>query len=113
MQETSKICLCNIPSFSDDQELYNTAKAPDEFLGPKISVMDLVGKQIVFLDFVVIESHFKRYGDEICKVQIEVDNEKRIFFTSSKNIRKTLEVFKDKLPRVGTIECDDRALKIV
>ena len=67
----------------------------------------------MFIDYVIIESHFKRYGDEICKVQIELNDEKRIFFTSSKNIRKTLEVFKDKLPRVGTIERDDRSLKIV
>ena len=111
MQEVSKN-YC-VPSFADDVELYNSVQVSDEFLGPKISVMDLIGKQIVFIDYVIIESHFKRYGDEICKVQIELNDEKRIFFTSSKNIRKTLEVFKDKLPRVGTIERDDRSLKIV
>lgn len=102
----------NYPAFTDDPEMLAMANEHSGFVGSKIPVDKLIGKQIVFVDFVVTPSQYRRFGDSVTKVQIIVDGEKHIFFTQSKNITKTLQVFKDKLPRSGTLIKDDRALKI-
>lgn len=100
------------PAFADDPETLAKSSEYSGFVGSKIPVDKLLNKEIVFLDFIVTPSQYKRFGDSVTKVQIIVDGEKHIFFTQSKNITQTLSVFKDKLPRTGTLVKDDRALKI-
>ena len=116
MQEqpmTSSPNYDDYPAFADDPEMLKRSNEYNGFIGSKIPVDKLLNKKIVFVDFSVAPSQYKRFGESVTKVQIILDGEKHIFFTQSKNITKTLEVFKDKLPRVGTIVKDDRALKII
>ncbi len=103
---------CDYPAFADDPEMLKKSQEYSGFVGSKIQVDKLINKEIVFVDFVVTPSQYRRFGDSVTKVQIIVDGEKHIFFTQSKNITKTLEIFKDKLPRIGTLVKEDRALKI-
>lgn len=103
---------CDYPAFADDPEMLKKSQEYSGFVGSKIQVDKLINKEIVFVDFVVTPSQYRRFGDSATKVQIIVDGEKHIFFTQSKNITKTLEIFKDKLPRIGTLVKEDRALKI-
>lgn len=103
---------CKYPAFSDDPEMLKKSQEYSGFVGSKIQVDKLINREIVFVDFVVTPSQYRRFGDSVTKVQIIVDGEKHIFFTQSKNITKTLEIFKDKLPRVGRLVKEDRALKI-
>ena len=103
---------CDYPAFADDPEMLKKSQEYSGFVGSKIQVDKLINKEIVFVDFVVTPSQYRRFGDSMTKVQIIVDGEKHIFFTQSKNITKTLEIFKDKLPRIGTLVKEDRALKI-
>ena len=91
---------CEYPAFSDDPEMLKKSQEYSGFVGSKIQVDKLINREIVFVDFVVTPSQYRRFG------------EKHIFFTQSKNITKTLEIFKDKLPRVGRLVKEDRALKI-
>lgn len=99
-------------AFSDDAELFAKANEHNGLQGEKIKIDRLIGKQIIFTDFEIIESQYKRAGDTVLKVQIILDNELRIFFTQSAYIRKTLELFSEYLPRKGTIIREDRAFKI-
>lgn len=101
------------PAFADDPDMLKQSNEHSGFVGNKIAIDKLFNRKIVFVDFVVSPSQYRRFGDKVTKVQIILDGEKRIFFTQSKNITKTLEVFKDKLPRIGTIVKEDRSLKIV
>lgn len=103
---------CDYPASADDPEMLKKSQEYSGFVGSKIQVDKLINKEIVFVDFVVTPSQYRRFGDSVTKVQIIVDGEKHIFFTQSKNITKTLEIFKDKLPRIGTLVKEDRALKI-
>ncbi len=102
----------NYPAFTDEPEMFAKSNEHSAFVGTKIPVDRLIGKKIVFVDFIVSESQYRRFGDSVTKVQIILDGEKHIFFTQSKNITRTLEVFRSKLPRTGTIIKEDRALKI-
>lgn len=116
MQETSMKSVQefdDVPSFADDAETFAEANRFLGLDGDKIFIEKLLNKPIKFLAFTVRESHYQRYGKEVLMVQVEVDGEKRVFFTQSARIRRTLELFQDKLPRVGTIKKENRAWRIV
>lgn len=100
------------PSFSDDEVAFEECNQHNGFVGEKIGIEELINKKIVFLDFYEMESRFKRFGDTVLMIQIILDGEKRVVFTQSKRIAKTLKIFKDKLPRSGTIVKENRALFI-
>lgn len=102
----------NCPEFSDDKEAFAESNQHSGFVGNKIPVERLINRKVIFLDFKIAPSQYRRFGDSVTQVQIVVDGEKRVFFTQSKNITRTLQVFKDKLPRCGVIVKEDRALKI-
>lgn len=99
------------PSFADDAEAFAAANEFNGFEGNKIRIHELENKQIVFLDFVIFPSKYHK-GATCVKAQIVFNNEKRVLFTGSKRIAKTLELFKDKLPRSGTIVRENQGWKI-
>ncbi len=115
MSETLTNCAaaCDVPSFADDTETFAAANQYLGLEGDKISIEKLVDKPVKFLDFTIRESRYQRYGNEVLMVQVELDGVKRVFFTQSGRIRRTLELFKDKLPRMGTIKRENRAWRIV
>lgn len=114
MQETSKTLLQDyesVAAFSDDEDTFAEANKFNGFEGNKVRIHELESKQIIFLEYVVFPS--KYHKDQLClKAQIVVDGEKRVLFTGSKRIAKTLELFKDKLPRAGKIVRENNGWKI-
>lgn len=112
MQKQQMTSLEDCPAFSDDKESFDLVNQHTGFCGDKIKIDRVIGKKVVFLDFVVLPSQYRRFGDNVTMIQIILDGEHRVLFTQSKHITRALEIFKDKLPRCGTIIKEDRALKI-
>ena len=71
--------------------------------GEKISMADVLNKEITVLAYRISNSHFKDGVDKYVKIQIEVAGEKRIIFTGSRVIIDQLEQYKDHLPFIATI----------
>lgn len=71
--------------------------------GEKISMADVLNKEITVLAYRIGNSHFKDGVDKYVKIQIEVAGEKRIIFTGSRVIIDQLEQYKDHLPFIATI----------
>lgn len=99
----------NCPSFSDDDVLYKQLCQDYVGLtGEKISIDQLIDKEIVFKDFILTKG--KYYNENDCmKIQVMFDGRERVFFTQSAYIMKTLLLYKEKLPRKGTITRQNRA----
>lgn len=82
-------------------------------VGPKIPVNSIVGKEITLHHYDVQPSKFqgKGNGKRLC-LQITFNGEKRIVFTSSVVLQRTLEqIPNDSYPLLTTIVYQDQSLK--
>ncbi len=88
--------------FSD----FNIQAPQKKFTGDKIKATKILGQEIIIHDFIIDESkHFKDRGNGKClKMQITFKEEKRIVFTGSQGLMKSIEdVPKDGFPFTATI----------
>lgn len=91
-----------VKKFSD----FNIQAPEKKFVGDKIKASKILGEKIVVHDFSIEDSkHFKDRGNGKClKMQITYKNEKRVVFTGSQGLMKTIQdVPKDGLPFTTTI----------
>ena len=62
------------------------------FIGDKIAIKNIINKNILLKSYKISKSKFE---DKIClTIQINVDNQDRIIFTSSKNLMIQIEKIK-------------------
>jgi hypothetical protein len=67
--------------------------------GEKISIHDVVGKDIVVLAFAERASRYAKSKDGIYTIiQIELEGERRVFFTASRVLRDQLNAYRGELP---------------
>lgn len=71
------------------------------FVGDKISINKILNKEISVLHYRIEPS--KHGTDDYAQMQIELDGEKMVCFTTSMVIKEQLEMYKDKLPFTTTI----------
>lgn len=71
------------------------------FVGDKISINKILNKEISVLHYRIEPS--KHGTDDYAQMQIELDGEKMVYFTTSMVIKEQLEMYKDKLPFTTTI----------
>lgn len=71
------------------------------FVGDKISINKILNKEINVLHYKIEPS--KHNTDDYAQMQIELDGEKMVCFTTSMVIKEQLEMYKDKLPFTTTI----------
>ena len=76
-----------------------------QFEGEKIAINRILNKKIIICDFMIDNSKFQEKGNGKClKMQIIVDNFKRIVFTGSSYLQEMIQqVPKDKFPFQTTI----------
>lgn len=87
------------------------SQAPSTFEGDVVKIADIVGDEIVVLDYDIFASRYpKTRADgstdaEAIHVQIEHDGEKKHFYSAADSIKNTLKsIPKDKLPLPTMIE---------
>lgn len=66
--------------------------------GDKISIDELLDKEIEVWDFRVGESKFNVGDKMLLTIQIKVDDEQRVVFTGSNVLKSQLEEYKEYLP---------------
>lgn len=114
MSEPSKNLLTDYddaPAFADDAETLAEANNTGGFDGDKIRIREVENKRIIFVDFRTFPSKYQ-HGNTCVEIQIVINGQKRVLFTGSKRIARTLELFKDKLPRAGKLINEGRSWKI-
>jgi hypothetical protein len=95
----NKIYLTMTKKFSE----LGTTMPSNIFVGDKISISKIINKDILVKSFSLSDSKFE--GKKCLTIQINVDNEDRIIFTSSKNLLNQLQqVNKDDFPFEAKIE---------
>lgn len=89
------------------KELGISAPESRSFIGDKIPVKKIIGKQIIIHDFKVVPSKFS--GNRL-DLQISYNDDKRVIFTSSSYLSETIaKIPKDAFPFSTTIiEDNDR-----
>lgn len=76
---------------------FNIDSCIGSFIGAKISINDILNKDISIHKYDVGDSKFK--GKKLITIQIKIEDEYRVIFTSSINLEKTIEaVPKDCFP---------------
>lgn len=94
-------------NFSD----LNITTKENTFTGKKIDVEDVLNEEIVIHDFDIGDSKFFE-GTKCLKLQIEIENKKRVVFTSGKTLMAQInEVPEDKFPFKTTIKKNDKRLE--
>lgn len=80
-----------------------------QFEGEKIVISRILNKKIIICDYIIDNSKFQEKGNGKClKMQIIVDNFKRIIFTGSAYLQEMIDqVPKDKFPFQTTIINDN------
>lgn len=75
------------------------------FTGDKIKINKILNKEIVVHDWRLEDSKFQKKGNEKCLyLQIEVEGSKRIVFTGSVQLARTIEqIPREKFPFTTTI----------
>lgn len=68
--------------------------AEERLVGDKVSVSDILNKEITVLSYKIMKSKIE--DDNYAQIQIEINGEKKVVFTSSK-------VLKDHIPFIATI----------
>lgn len=67
--------------------------------GEKISINDVVGKDIIVLDYADRPSRYAKTKDECYTIiQIELEGEKRVIFTGSSVLKDQLNTYRSELP---------------
>lgn len=77
--------------------------------GAKISVNEIIGKEITVKGFRVADSS-KRSGTKCLTLHIDLDGEERVVFTGSSVLLEQSEKYKDHLPFLATIKRVDSFL---
>lgn len=81
------------------------------FVGKKIDVEDVLNLEIIVIGFEIKDST-KKANTKYLTLQIEIDENKRVVFTGSKNLMDLIsQVPKDKFPFKTTIRKNDRRLE--
>lgn len=70
--------------------------------GDKIKIGDIVGKEIEIVDYKIGSSKFE--GKKLLTLQIKLNNEDRVIFTSSGVLINQSEKYKNEMPFIATIE---------
>lgn len=85
--------MSTIKSF---KELGISTPEPRSFIGEKIPVKKVIGKQIIIHDFKVVPSN---YSGNRLDLQISLNDDKRVIFTSSSYLSETMkQIPKDAFP---------------
>lgn len=81
------------------------------FTGKKIEIDDVLNIEVIVEEF-KIEDSKKKHGTKYLTLQIELEGNKRIVFTGSKNLMDLIgQVPKDKFPFKTTIKKNDKRLE--
>lgn len=75
--------------------------AKERLVGDKVSVSDILNKEITVLSYKIMKSKIE--DDNYAQIQIEINGEKKVVFTSSKVLKDQLETYKDHIPFIATI----------
>lgn len=75
--------------------------AEERLVGDKVSVSDILNKEITVLSYKIMKSKIE--DDNYAQIQIEINGEKKVVFTSSKVLKDQLETYKDHIPFIATI----------
>ena len=75
--------------------------AEERLVGDKVSVSDILNKEITVLSYKIMKSKIE--DDNYAQIQIEINGEKKVVFTSSKVLKDQLEAYKDHIPFIATI----------
>ena len=78
------------------------AKEDSVMSGDKIKIGDIVGKEIEIIDYKIGSSKFE--GKKLLTLQIKLNNEDRVIFTSSGVLIDQSEKYKNEMPFIATIE---------
>lgn len=76
--------------------------AQEDFIGERIKLQDILGKEIVVLNFKISKSKINADKD-FAQIQIEYNNEKRVIITDAVVLLDQLVKYQDKLPYITTI----------
>lgn len=76
------------------------------FIGDKVKIDDILGKEIVIKGFKVTDSKYK--NTQMLTLQIELNNVERIIFTGSQVLIEQCEKYKDEMPFMTKIERIDK-----
>lgn len=79
------------------------AKSSNIMVGDKIKIDDITGKEIQILGYRVTESK-QKIGTECLTLQIKINDEKRVVFTSSTILLDQIKTYEDEIPFAATIE---------
>lgn len=72
--------------------------------GDKIPIEEVMNKEIVVTSFRVQPSKFNKGDGQVMTLQIDVNNEKRIIFTSSVVLRNQVQKYQEQLPFIAQIK---------
>lgn len=86
------------------QKFSDFAKDQHQVEGDKISIEEVINKEIVVTSFRVQKSKYNVGDGTLLTLQLEVDGEKRIVFTGSTVLKSQVQTYKDKLPFIATIK---------
>lgn len=91
----------------------NITDESTQFTGSKIGIDYVLNQRITVLDFAIKDSKYKEKGNGKClHLQIEYNGEKRVLFSGSVKLMRTLEMIdRDSLPFTTTIVKDFYGLK--
>lgn len=78
------------------------AKEDSIMNGDKIKIGDIVGKEIEIVDYKIGNSKFE--GKKLLTLQIKLNGEDRVVFTSSGVLIDQSEKYKNEMPFIATIE---------
>lgn len=93
--------MAEIKSF---KELGIIAPVPKSFIGDKIPVRKIIGKQIIIHDFKIVPSKFN--GNRL-DLQISYNDDKRVIFTSSTYLSETISKIPKEAFPFSTIIIED------
>ena len=90
---------------------FNIKPKENIFTGKKIDVDDILNVEIIVHSFKIQDST-KKQGTKYLTLQIEIENNKRIVFTGSKNLMDIIiQVPEDKFPFKTTVRKNDKRLE--
>jgi|ERR1700741_371906 len=81
------------------------------FSGDKIKIQKIVDKPITVHNYKVVDSKFEKGSGKCLHLQIEFEEQKRVVFTGSSNLRETiLQIPKSDMPFTTTIKLHEERL---
>ena len=85
-------------------KLHHFSDFAKDFVGSRIHMKDVLNREIIVLGFKTRDTKFKEYDSgKYIILQIELDGEKRVLFTSSKVLLNQAESYRDKFPFITCI----------